>query len=104
MIRPQFEPSETVSTEFFEHLVATHALGHEGFHGRSHWLRVLQNARELATATGANQKVLELFAVLHDSQRINENYDPEHGQRASSYAAQLRGQWFELTDTEMALL
>ena len=61
-----FEPSKTVSREFFDHLVSSHELGHDGFHGKDHWLRVLHNAREIAAETGANLRVLELFAVLHD--------------------------------------
>lgn len=99
-----FEPSKTVSREFFDHLVSSHELGHDGFHGKDHWLRVLHNAREIAIETGANLRVVELFAVLHDSQRQNENHDPDHGNRAAAYAAELRGKWFELTDDEMKLL
>ena len=99
-----FEPSKTVSRDFFDHLVISHKLGHDGFHGRDHWLRVLCNAREIAAHTGANLGVVELFAVLHDSQRQNENKDPEHGPRAAAYAAELRGSWFNLADEEMELL
>ena len=80
-----FEHSETVSREFFDHLVTSHTLGHDGFHGRDHWLRVLQNAREIATETGASLSVVELFTVLHDSKRENENHDPDHGHRAAAY-------------------
>jgi uncharacterized protein len=47
---------------------------------------------------------VELFAVLHDSQRENENHDPDHGNRAADYAAELRGTWFDLSDDEMDLL
>jgi len=99
-----FEPSKTVSREFFDLLVSSHGLGHDGFHGKDHWLRVLHNAREIAAETGADLRVLELFAVLHDSQRQNENHDPEHGHRAAAYAAELRGTWFDLADDEMELL
>jgi hypothetical protein len=91
-----FEALDTVTQEFFEYLVASHTLGHDGFHGREHWLRALQNARELAAETGANLRVLELFAVLHDSRRENENHDPEHGHRAAAHVVELRGKWFDL--------
>ena len=100
----EFEASQTVTVEFFEHLVNSHALGHHGFHGRDHWIRVLQNARQIAAATGLNLRVPELFAVIHDSQRQNEDYDPNHGHRAAAYAIQLRNKWFELDDEEMDLL
>lgn len=99
-----FTPSPTVSAEFFEHLVTSHALGHHGFHGRDHWLRVLFNGRLLAAETGANLRVVELFALIHDSCRENENDDPMHGWRAAQYACQLRGTWFEASDAEMDLL
>jgi uncharacterized protein len=68
---------------FFEYLADIHTLGHIGFHGKDHWVRVLENARELAVETGANLRVVELFSVLHDSQRENEDYDPQHGPRAA---------------------
>lgn len=103
MITP-FIPSAAVSAEFFEFLVASHALGHGGFHGREHWLRVLQNGRLLATETGANVRVVELFALLHDSCRENEDDDPFHGQRAAAYTRHLRDTWFEVTDAELDLL
>lgn len=99
-----FIPSEAVTTAFFDFLVETHTLGHHGFHGRDHWLRVLLNGRMLASQTGANLRVVELFAVLHDSCRENENDDPDHGRRAAAYARELRGTWFEASEVEMDLL
>jgi uncharacterized protein len=101
---PAFIPSEAVSSDLFEFLVMNHRLGHRGFHGRDHWLRVLQNGRLLAAETGANLRVVELFALLHDSCRENENDDPLHGHRAAAYARDLRGRWFDATDAEMDLL
>lgn len=101
---PSFTPSWAVSSDFFEFLVASHRLGHHGFHGRDHWLRVLQNGRLLAAETGANLRVVELFALLHDSCRENENADPLHGHRAAAFARDLRGRWFDATDAEMDLL
>jgi uncharacterized protein len=99
-----FIPSATVPTKLFEFLVAGHALGDRGFHGKDHWLRVLLNGRRLAAETGANLHVVELFALLHDSCRENENHDADHGRRAAVYAHDLRGTWFNATDAEMDLL
>ncbi|QDU27653.1 hypothetical protein ETAA8_27420 [Anatilimnocola aggregata] len=76
----------------------------DGFHGVSHWARVLENGLRLAEETGANARVVSLFAVLHDSQRENEGHDPQHGPRAAEFAAQLHGQLFELPAAEFALL
>ncbi len=43
------------------------------------------------------------LAVLHDSRRINEVTDPEHGPRAAEFAAELRGSVFDLEDHEFQL-
>ncbi len=103
-LAPMFIPSPAVSTELFEFLATSHRLGHRGFQGKDHWLRVLLNGRLLAVETGANLRVVELFALLHDSCRENENDDPLHGHRAAAYARELRGTWFDATDAEMDLL
>ena len=101
---PLFVPSVHVSEELFAHLVDTHPLGHDGFHGKDHWLRVLRNGRELAAHTGANLRVVELFALIHDSQREHEGNDPEHGHRAAEYVRTLQGTWFNLSNEELELL
>ena len=75
-----------------------------GDHGVAHWARVLGNGLKLAEVTGANVEVVSLFAVLHDSRRINEVTDPEHGPRAAEFAVELRGDLFELDDHEFRLL
>ena len=81
-----------------------YALPLNGDHGVSHWARVLENGLRLAEETGANVEVVSLFAVLHDSRRINEVTDPEHGPRAAEFAAELRGRVFDLDDNEFRLL
>ncbi len=75
-----------------------------GAHGVAHWARVLENGRRLAEETGASIEVVSLFAVLHDSRRINEGTDPEHGPRAAKFATELRGGVFDLDDHEFRLL
>ena len=44
------------------------------------------------------------FSLLDDTQRRNEDYDPEHGMRAAQFAKTLRGTLFDVTDAEMELL
>ena len=66
-------------------------------------MRVLYNGRLLADMENANIRV-ELFCMLHDTQRRNEYRDPSHGRRAARYAKSLRGVWFDLSDKEMDLL
>ena len=106
VLLPVYTPntSEVVTQAFIAHCCQAYKMDHDGFHGFYHWMRVLQNGRQLAKAENANIKVVELFSLLHDTQRRNENYDPEHGMRAAQFAQTLRGSWFDVTDTEMELL
>lgn len=75
-----------------------------GTHGITHWARVLENGLRLSRETGANEKVVRLFAVLHDSRRLNESIDPGHGRRGAELAKALRGSLFEVSDLEFDLL
>jgi uncharacterized protein len=75
-----------------------------GDHGVSHWARVLENGLRLREETGADVAVVSLFAVLHDSRRINEVHDPDHGPRAALFASELRGRVFDLDDHQFSLL
>ena len=83
---------------------AQFALDWNGIHGARHWARVRENGLRLAEVTGANQKVIELFAFLHDSRRLNDGYDPEHGMRAAVFAEKLSGSAFDLSPGELELL
>jgi uncharacterized protein len=75
-----------------------------GHHGVAHWARVMENGLRLAEETGANVQVVRLFAVFHDSRRRNESIDPDHGQRGADFAAELRGNLFDLPDDDFNLL
>ena len=81
-----------------------YALPIGGIHGVAHWGRVLENGLRVAEETGANSEVISLFAVLHDSRRINEGGDPDHGARAAEFAAELRGNVFGIDDHAFRLL
>lgn len=67
-----------------------------GIHGVGHWERVLENGRRIAEFTGADVDVVELFAIFHDARRIDDGYDPEHGQRGGALACELAGIAFSL--------
>lgn len=75
-----------------------------GIHGAAHWARVRQNGLGLAKVTGANTKVVELFAFLHDSKRMDDGGDRDHGKRAVELARSLRGTFINVTDEEFELL
>jgi uncharacterized protein len=76
----------------------------DGDHGIAHWARVLENGLRLAEETGADIEVVQLFAALHDFQRINEGADPKHGPRAAQFASSLPGIMFDLPEHEFRLL
>jgi uncharacterized protein len=61
-----------------------------GIHGLPHWSRVWFHGRGLALAEGVDPAILAWFAFLHDSRRLNDGWDPEHGRRAADFATQLR--------------
>ena len=54
-------------------------------HGIRHWERVRKIGVYLAEITGADLRVVTLFAALHDSCRENEGSDILHGHRAVEY-------------------
>jgi uncharacterized protein len=85
-------------------ILAEYSLPHHGIHGVAHWARVLETGVRLAAVTGANIEVVQLFAVFHDSQRVTEQSDPSHGIRGAAFAAQLRGELFDLNDDDFDLL
>jgi uncharacterized protein len=59
-------------------------------HGLAHWERVCRNGLDLAAETeGADADVVLFFALVHDSMRLNDGYDPEHGRRGSALAREL---------------
>jgi uncharacterized protein len=60
-----------------------------GIHGVPHWGRVRWNGLAMAQVNGARADVVELFALLHDSQRFHDGTDREHGARAADYVLEL---------------
>ena len=73
-------------------------------HGPAHWRCVEQNGLLLASRTGADPIVVKLFALFHDSCRMNDGTDDGHGARGADYAEQLRGRLYQLEDASFALL
>ena len=68
-------------------------------HGEDHWRRVREKGLLIARHTPTvDTDVIKLFALFHDSCRLNDGHDPEHGARGATYATQLRNTWFTLND------
>ncbi|MCX7422698.1 MAG: hypothetical protein NT013_24605 [Planctomycetia bacterium] len=91
-------------TAIIESILEEYALPWNGMHGIIHWGRVLENGLRLAKASGGDLEVVTLFALFHDSRRINEGRDPGHGSRGALLAEQFRGAHFELSDKSFELL
>lgn len=73
-------------------------------HGLSHWERVDRNGQMLATPD-CDLTVIRLFAYLHDSCRIDDHYDVQHGPRAAKMIEGLRETLLkDLTDHQFELL
>lgn len=79
-------------------------LGRHSIHGPRHWKQVEKNGLMLAEETGADQAVVKLFALFHDSRRQNEYTDDGHGLRGAELAKRLRGIYFDLPDDSFTLL
>jgi uncharacterized protein len=61
-------------------------LNWNGIHGIGHWLRVSKIGRRLSEAAGADARIVELFAFIHDACRLSDVFDPQHGKRAALFA------------------
>jgi uncharacterized protein len=73
-------------------------------HGPEHWRRVERNCLMIAARNGADLDVVRLFAVLHDSCRLNDYGDPEHGFRAAEYAKEMRRRLYKIDNARFDIL
>jgi uncharacterized protein len=76
----------------------------QGIHGVSHWARVRCNGLAMARANGARLDVVELFALLHDSQRFHDGRDREHGARAADFTLELNRDLLQLDRPGLEML
>lgn len=94
-----------VLTDSFVRLLKnTYRLEWNGLHGAPHWSRVRDNGLRLAEETGANARIVEYFAFLHDVCRRDDGRDPEHGLRAARFARAIRADHIALDNFEFELL
>lgn len=92
-----------VTIELIAEIKRHYRLKWHGTHGILHWNRVHENGMKLAEQDGVNVKVVQLFAVFHDSQRKNEQLDKHHGKRGAELAIKLR-KFCHLNEHEFNLL
>lgn len=93
-----------ITSEFIRFARRHFALDWNGIHGAPHWSRVRHNGLLLAQHTGANTRVVEYFAFVHDLCRENDFRDPWHGHRAAEIAAKIAGDLIDVTAEELRLL
>ena len=73
-------------------------------HGLKHWARVERNGLWLARELGIKTPVVTLFALLHDSMRRNDGFDPGHGPRAAELAVRIGHEALEISPEELEIL
>ena len=93
-----------ISRELILLLKQTFQLNWQGIHGLPHWARVRVNGLLIAQQNGANQRVVELFAFLHDIKREADFNDPHHGERAADFIQSLPDSLLALNQAEKKLL
>jgi uncharacterized protein len=86
---------------FVAMLRAEFAISWHGYHGAAHWARVARNGRILCRASGANPRVVGLFALLHDLRRRDEGSDPQHGPRAADFIREIADEHLLLNHEEL---
>ncbi len=74
-------------------------------HGPQHWQAVGRTGAVLLEAgVPADPAVVLGFALLHDSRRLDDGDDPEHGPRAAELLGRLPRELFALDDAQHATL
>jgi uncharacterized protein len=97
--------STVLTSDLMRAVVSQFRLPLRSPHGPAHWMRVRTNGLYLASETGANPRVVELFALFHDSCRASDGRDPQHGPRGAVLAESMREQaLFRCSDAELELL
>jgi uncharacterized protein len=72
------------------------------WHGEAHWQCVTATGLELAAAGGdtIDRALVFCFGLLHDTRRVNEAVDREHGRRAADFARGLHEEGVLLLDEQ----
>ena len=88
-----------------DRILSEYTLNIYGIHGLGHWFRVVDYGFMLGKQNNANLKVVALFGLLHDSKRLDDGFDVQHGIRAARYTKSLvqRG-LIDVTTEELNIL
>ncbi len=85
-------------------IIGDFSLNLYGRHGIYHWGRVLENAFYISENLNVERDLLVLFAVLHDSKRVNEQYDKLHGIRAAKFVELINKEYLMLSENKLKIL
>lgn len=92
-----------IKGELVAEIKQQYVLDWHGIHGICHLHRVYKNGMRLGTQEGVNLKVVQFFALFHDSRRNHDGCDSGHGKRGAELALKLR-RMIPLNDQEMQQL
>lgn len=67
-------------------------------HGPDHWRRVSIHGISVSRSLRVDPVVAYVFGLVHDSHRLDDGYDLEHGPRAADFVKQHRGSLFSFLD------
>jgi uncharacterized protein len=101
MISPMQEVVQYDRKGLLDEVLAQFRISTDGVHGPSHWARVRHHGLAVGAEAGADLLIVELFAFLHDSQRVDEHEDRFHGDRAAEFAASMNHRYYDLQDTQL---
>ncbi len=90
--------------ELWNYVIDLSGASRQGIHGPGHWARVERNGLLIIAENGGDPDILRLFALFHDSRRINDHIDPGHGARGARFAESLRGELSSISDEGFDLL
>jgi uncharacterized protein len=106
--RPVASPSADATLgvpALWETLLRSAPGAHSSIHGPRHWLETAALAfMLLPDCPGADPTTVLLFALLHDSQRLQDADDPDHGRRAAHLVSGIDRQYVWLTEWQRSRL
>ena len=102
--RPYEKPSKDMFDKIRNFAAPIFACGEYSVHGADHWHRVETVGLELCEENGADKTIVRLFAILHDSCRLDDGADRLHGPRAADMLGGIAGELFTLEPDRLEIL
>ncbi len=96
--------SEELIAEVRAHALAIFKCGPHSIHGATHWRNVDDSAGLICRECAADLLVVRYFAFLHDSCRLDDGADLDHGPRAADHLDHLPSEVAVLNAEQMTLL